>query len=131
VPRPPRSKCPILDGPCPEHLTHHGKEAEELRAGIEGIIEDHKPSVHDVVETHAEAAWRDEIHAMRKELQELLDKVDARDSLAFTEYEVKTKGPVKAAEGMRARKLGEVVQLFDGATKVRKRKKAGQRRTRR
>lgn len=48
----------------------HGGEAEELRAGIEQLIADDE-----------ELIWR----AVRRELQDLLDRVDARDSLAHLE----------------------------------------------
>lgn len=50
----------------------HGREAEELRAGIERIRKDHPP---DHVGEHI-------VHAA---LRRLLDEVDARDSLAFLE----------------------------------------------
>ena len=60
---------------CPAHaFQRHGKEAEELRAGIESLIAGADDSVdHDarVVSVH--------------DLQRLLDSVDARDSLAFLE----------------------------------------------
>ena len=55
----------------------HGQEAEELRAGVEQILEntaDVRPE--DEKEVFA---------AMRKSLIFLLDRIDARDSLAFCE----------------------------------------------
>lgn len=54
--------------PCERHAHQvHGAEAEELRAGIERIVD-----IDDVDD------WR---HALR----ELLDRVDARDSLSYRE----------------------------------------------
>ena len=53
----------------------HGKEAEELRAGIERILRD----MDDVDEDD------DAFRETRKKLIALLDHVDARDSLAFRE----------------------------------------------
>jgi hypothetical protein len=65
--------CPLWSAcysePCATHGgAVHGGEAEELRAGIEGLL-------------------RSEDHAgtLRLELQKLLDRVDARDSLAYRE----------------------------------------------
>ena len=56
----------VIGRRCREHNgSFHGQEAEELRAGIEKMIHDDSTSV-----------W---------ELQALLDRVDARDSLAFLE----------------------------------------------
>lgn len=57
--------CPIAQRFCPEHNFWHGAEAEELRAGIEHIIHQGNVDVSD--------------------LQRLLDRVDARDSLAYRE----------------------------------------------
>jgi len=57
---------------CNAHAVVHGGEAEELRRGIEKLIE------HDLVGRHAQRA-----------LQQLLDDVDARDSLAFIEAPAK------------------------------------------
>jgi len=55
-----RSRCPVHDGQI------HGGEAEELREGIESIIS------------------RRKLVSVR-ELRALLDRVDARDSLAYLE----------------------------------------------
>lgn len=70
-----KSKCPITRESCPEHLYEHGAEAEELRAGIEGILE---------------GPWDS---STRQELQDLTDRVDARDSLAWSERKKKRKTP--------------------------------------
>lgn len=59
------SRCP-LSTPCVKHGYYHGAEAEELREGIEKIIEMAKPVRQDA-------------------LRDLLDRVDARDSLAYLE----------------------------------------------
>ncbi len=53
---------------CPVHNAVHGYEAEELRAGIEAIIEK-SPSAEE----------------FRADLIRLIDTVDARDSLAYRE----------------------------------------------
>lgn len=60
---------------CPVHaFQRHGKEAEELRAGVEKVIEEFD---------------NDEGHAGRRAvcgvLRALLDRVDARDSLSYLE----------------------------------------------
>lgn len=67
-----QGSCPIDGTMCPEHLFEHGKEAEELRAGIEGILEEY--------EERGEQSRR-----IRQALQKLLDETDARDSLAWVE----------------------------------------------
>lgn len=85
--------CPIHQVPCPEHLFIHGKEAEELREGIEQIMKKWQLDATTVA------------HQMRYDLQLLLDCVDARDSLAFCELKEvlkKRKGPKKV--GQRAEK---------------------------
>lgn len=55
----------------------HGREAEELRVGIEQIT----GNISDVCMTDA----FDVLRATRKSLTFLLDRTDARDSLAFCE----------------------------------------------
>lgn len=60
--------CSVYSDPCPVHGFVHGAEAEELRKGIEQIMK------HDGDE-----------YGFRRSLQALLDKVDARDSLAYLE----------------------------------------------
>jgi len=57
--------CPIRAAGCPEHGFVHGGEAEELRAGLEELLE-RNGLTRDAVER-------------------LLDRVDARDSLALLE----------------------------------------------
>jgi predicted HAD superfamily Cof-like phosphohydrolase len=49
-----------------------GKEAEKLRSGVEALIEEY-------------AGVRDEIPSVLNDLQSLLDRVDARDSLKYLE----------------------------------------------
>lgn len=58
--------CTIYDTFCFDHRFHHGAEANELREGIEQLLKEND----DV------ALWQ---------LQKLLDRVDARDSLAYLE----------------------------------------------
>lgn len=62
---------------CEEHGgIVHGREAEELRKGIEFLIE--KVSVKSL----------GVLYVSKNELEKLLDRVDARDSLAFVEKDV-------------------------------------------
>lgn len=63
-------QCTMYEKYCHEHGFVHGGEAEELRGGIEFIVETTS------VETEEEQTILDR-------LQALLDRVDARDSLAF------------------------------------------------
>ena len=63
-----KKPCTVYREFCQEHNFIHGAEAEELRKGIENILEQN-PS-------EDEWEWK---------LRRLLDKVDARDSLAFLE----------------------------------------------
>lgn len=68
------TNCPVYAGYCSEHGFTHGAEAEELREGIEKLIKDFD---HPDEESVLQEVVRD--------LQALLDRVDARDSLAFSE----------------------------------------------
>lgn len=61
-------KCTVYSSYCKEHNFIHGGEAEELRQGIERLL--------------ADGEHPEELPVM---LQELLDSVDARDSLAYKE----------------------------------------------
>lgn len=64
---------------CPVHdLKVHGKEAEELRSGVEEIIKTCRPC------TSTREDGCTGCHIV-EELQVLLDRVDARDSLAYRE----------------------------------------------
>ena len=69
--RVPMKPCPLVNRRCEEHEFIHGAEAEELRSGIEKVIglANHGLDYDELV----------------GELRNLLDKVDARDSLAFVE----------------------------------------------
>lgn len=60
--------CPVYHEHCSKHGFYHGAEAEELREGIERIIR--------------HGGYGELIH---DELRRLLDRVDARDSLAYLE----------------------------------------------
>jgi hypothetical protein len=75
----------------------HEREAEELRAGIERLIEVAEP-VRNLVRDDA-----DEEVVFASALQLLLDNVDARDSLAFLEKKARRKKP-KPAKRRRKRK---------------------------
>ncbi|MBI4020713.1 MAG: hypothetical protein HY369_00555 [Candidatus Aenigmarchaeota archaeon] len=63
----PTTKCLVYQRFCHEHNFTHGAEAEELRQGIERLISNAG------------------IRVTTSALQRLLDRVDARDSLAFRE----------------------------------------------
>lgn len=66
----------VIGIPCDRHTEAvHGKEAEELRAGIERIVRDMDAFDED----------DDALCETRKKLIALLDHIDARDSLAFRE----------------------------------------------
>ncbi len=68
----------VVGAPCDQHGgAIHGQEAEELRAGVEQIL-------RNTADVRAEDAV-DVLAAIRKALIFLLDRVDARDSLAFRE----------------------------------------------
>jgi hypothetical protein len=70
------------DKECPVHVgSVHGREAEELRAGIEKLIETAEEIEFETT-TPQRLAYR--MVATRR-LQELLDDVDARDSLGHLE----------------------------------------------
>ena len=70
---------------CSVHsFQYHGKEAEELRQGIESLM----------VGADDSFPWEERVVAV-VDLQSLLDSVDARDSLAFSERNAKRKKTVK------------------------------------
>lgn len=62
--------CSLVTTACPIHRSVHGAEAEELRAGIEALM----PRLPEMLPIE-----------IKRELQQLLDRVDARDSLAYLE----------------------------------------------
>jgi hypothetical protein len=68
--------CPVRGVACADHGFVHGEEAEELRAGIERLASEHRGG----------AGKR--VTALCDDLLDLLDEVDARDSLAFREGKV-------------------------------------------
>lgn len=74
----PRYRCAINGRPCTEHDFVHGREAEELRKGIENII----AGKSDIYVNFEDRVDWDEV---KDALQRLLDKTDARDSLAYLE----------------------------------------------
>ena len=75
------TNCPVYAGYCAEHGFTHGAEAEELREGVERILE--KMPANSELDTLEDA--QHELSSMRRALHDLLDAVDARDSLAFSE----------------------------------------------
>ena len=68
---------------CDRHHFVHGAEAEELRERIEAIVEDLLPDTRP--RTCGWSAAYDACRDVRDKLMGVLDKVDARDSLAFLE----------------------------------------------
>lgn len=70
--------CKIYREACPDHGFYHGAEAEELREGIEKIIKTCRPCVSTAEDGCTGC------HIV-EELELLLDRVDARDSLAYRE----------------------------------------------
>jgi len=71
-------ECCVIGFRCDRHCgAVHGQEAEELRAGVEQILK----NTSDVEDDEAP----DVLRALRKSLIFLLDRIDARDSLAFRE----------------------------------------------
>lgn len=67
---------------CPVHgFEEHGREAEELRAGIEAIVEHVEESYNNATD--------DDYLEIGRNLQKLLDKVDAADSLSYLERKKK------------------------------------------
>jgi hypothetical protein len=73
-------RCTIYETSCSDHGFAHGAEASELREGIEQIIKDH---CGDDGTNESGAA-----EEVCDELQLLLEKVDARDSVARLEIQV-------------------------------------------
>lgn len=69
--------CPLYKDFCPDHNFVHGAEAEELRKGVERIINSIDGD---------ERYYGDELVGR---FQTLLDRVDARDSLAYREAQDK------------------------------------------
>lgn len=68
----------VVGLPCEKHAgAVHGQEAEELRAGVEQIL-------RNTADVQPEEA-PDVLASLRKSLVFLLDRIDARDSLAFRE----------------------------------------------
>lgn len=80
---------PNETGACPVHDDqHHGREAEELRQGIDRVIAEHGGN------------WsRDGAEEMADALSMMLDSVDARDSLAWLERRDRMKRKAAARKG--------------------------------
>ena len=67
--------CTMSGGTCPRHSFVHGAEAEELREGLDGLIHDGDDDMYNAREPVVGVS----------ELEKLLERVDARDSLAYLE----------------------------------------------
>lgn len=78
----PPHKCRVYTDICPEHMFVHGAEAEELRSGIEEIVSNIEGRI---VSDEYCSDGIDALESIRDELQALIDKTDARDSVAFQE----------------------------------------------
>jgi hypothetical protein len=71
----------VIGLPCDRHGgAVHGQEAEELRAGVEQILRNTSDVDDDAVSDVLHV-----LRGLRKSLIFLLDRIDARDSLAFRE----------------------------------------------
>lgn len=81
--------CPAYAGYCGVHGFTHGAEAEELRKGLEVIVRKYGLPEND---THDGELIR--------QINALLDRVDARDSVAFLERDTRLK--VHVLEGSKA-----------------------------
>ena len=66
------------------------REAEELRSGVEKLIEEKAETVYELMAFNS-----DELAVLVSDLRKLLDTVDARDSLKFLEKQAKRKGKKK------------------------------------
>lgn len=77
-------ECPLAKY-CIRHNYQHGAEAEELRHGIENLIE----HAEEVKFQSASSLFYELNMVPVKDLQSLIDQVDARDSLAFVEVKQK------------------------------------------
>lgn len=82
------SKCRLFDDYCIEHEFTHGAEATELREGIEQILRD-LPGLDQANESFTVPIGY---------LQRLLDRIDARDSLAYAEHLEKEKSAQNIAQ---------------------------------
>lgn len=78
--------CPLAWGPCETHAFVHGGEAEELRKGVELLIQKHT-MVEDEDDYRVAAAVNEVLDAF----EALLAEVDARDSVAWREAHPKKK----------------------------------------
>lgn len=72
----------VVGRACPSHdEVHHGGEADELRSGIESLIE----GTDITLPQESSPSGEDVRVVLVSDLKDLLDKVDARDSLAYLE----------------------------------------------
>lgn len=81
------SRCTVYSEVCPEHGFVHGAEAEELRAGIEKILARNYGC--DTNELPS---------GVQMSLAMLLDRTDARDSLAFRDAQDPSRDEAPAAQ---------------------------------
>lgn len=91
---------PTLLIPPPPRRISYEREAEELRAGIEGLMTGSE-LVRDMVALDA-----DELAVRNSDLQYLLDRVDARDSLAFLEKKDRRAKKTESSRTRRSRGRG-------------------------
>lgn len=79
----------VMGHACSRHRGVHGGEAEELRSGLEKILEEYGPmSADSWMRTSAGVPYEE----LRRALRQLLDEVDARDSLSFLEVAADKRG---------------------------------------
>jgi hypothetical protein len=85
-------RCTVYKDFCDEHDWVHGAEAEELRTGIEKLITGLQGFAD---EEDSVSALQELPDRLVDDLQKLLDRVDARDSLAFLDAEKRAARPRK------------------------------------
>jgi len=80
-----RDGCKVYDECCPVHGFCHGAEADELREGIQAIVDDDARLPFASGDDSPQSMVEETSRHYRKALEELLERVDARDSLARME----------------------------------------------
>ena len=82
-----RSNCTVHTAPCPEHGFVHGAEANELREAIESILKDFRDTTTGSAE--------EDLSDILEDLEHLLQKIDARDSVAHLEAKRESERGIK------------------------------------
>ena len=72
-----RSTCPVYHLPCKTHGYIHGQEAEELRSGLDNILEN--------LSVEGDEIDINDYYIRVQHLRDLLEETDARDSCGYLE----------------------------------------------